>query len=137
MPSGASASQANAINANGQIIGTGYFSDGSHAASYNNGAWGDLGKFPGASASEATGINLGGQIVGTAFFPQQSYHPPIPGKHVPFVVRNGALVDLNTLISSNSGFILTDAVAINDSGQILCDAATSSGLKHAVFLTPK
>jgi probable HAF family extracellular repeat protein len=138
VPSGGTYSQANAINGNGQIVGVAELSDGvAHAVLYSNGVWTDLGKFPGASATEATGINLSGQIVGTAFFPQQSYHPPIPGKHVPFIVRNGALVDLNTLIASSSGFTLTDAVGINGSGQILCNATNSNKQTHAVLLTPK
>ena len=137
-PSGTTASQANAINGNGQIVGVFYFSGlPAHAALYSNGAWTDLGAYPGASATEATGINNTGQIVGTAFFPQVSYEPPIPGKHVPFIVSSGVLVDLNTLISANTGFTLTDAVGINSSGQILCDAKSSSGATHAVLLTPK
>ena len=137
IPSGATYSQGTAINGNGQIVGVAGFSDGSHAVLYSNGVWTDLGKFPGSSTTEATGINLSAQIVGTALFPQQSYHPPIPGKHVPVIVRNGALVDLNTLISSNSGFTITDAVGINDSGQILCNATNSSKTTRAVLLSPK
>jgi hypothetical protein len=39
------------------------------------------------------------------------------------------LVDLNTLIPSGTGFTLTDAVGINDSGQIVCNATN-------VLLTP-
>ena len=137
-PAGSYASQANAINSSGQIVGVIYISGlPSHAALYSNGVWTDLGAFPGASGTKATGINSVGQIVGTAFFPQVSYHPPIPGKHVPFIVSNGALVDLNTLIPTNTGFTLTDAVGINGSGQILCDAKNSSGATHAVLLTPK
>lgn len=135
---GTYASQANAFNGSGQIVGVIYFSGlPSHAALYSNGVWTDLGAFPGASATSATGINLAGQIVGTAFFPQVSYHPPIPGKHVPFIVSSGALVDLNTLIPANTGFKLTDALGINGSGQIVCDATNSSGVTHAVLLTPK
>ena len=53
------------------------------------------------------------------------------------IVQNGSPVDLNKLISSNSGFIITDAVGINDSGDILCDATNTSGYEHAVLLTPK
>ena len=78
-----------------------------------------------------------GQIVGTAIFAQTQYHPPKPGKHVPFISTTSGLVDLNTLIPSGTGFILTDAVGINDSGQILCDANNASGNEHAVLLTPK
>jgi hypothetical protein len=44
---------------------------------------------------------------------------------------------LNSLIAPNSGYTLTDAIAINDDGQILCDASTPTSSKHAVLLTPK
>jgi hypothetical protein len=71
------------------------------------------------------------------FFPVKSYHPFRPGKHVPFICRNGTLVDLNTLVSSNPGFTVTDSVGINDLGQILCNATNSSGVQRAVMLTPK
>jgi hypothetical protein len=48
------------------------------------------------------------------------------------------LVDLNTLIPANSGFLITSAVSINDSGEILCNAKTSTGVVYrAVLLTPK
>jgi len=61
------------------------------------------------------------------------------------LVRNGALVDLNTLIPANSGFTIggnpppaqAGTVRINDSGQILCTAKTAAGVYHAVLLTPK
>ena len=103
-----------------------------------NGVWTDLGAISGAAASRATAINLSGEVVGTAFFPQTQYHPPKPGKHVPFIATSSGLEDLNTLIPAGTGFVLTDAVAINDSGQILCDATNSKGLnEHAVLLTPK
>jgi hypothetical protein len=69
-------------------------------------------------------------------FRQTQYHPSKPGKHVPFLSTSSGLVDLNTLIPSGSGLTLTDAVGINDSGQILCDA-NASGFEHAVLLSPK
>jgi probable HAF family extracellular repeat protein len=137
VPSGSYAAGANAINASNDVAGTIYLTaGGSHAASYIAGEWTDLGLYPGAIASSATGINASNQIVGTGIFAQTSYHPPKPGKHVPFLVSGGALVNLNTLIPTGSGFTLTDAIAINDAGQILCDATNASGLEHAVLLTP-
>ena len=139
VPAGASAVSAFAINDNGEIAGQVFVSSGapSHAARFANGVWTDLGAFAGAVASRATSINLSGQVVGTAFFPQTSYHPPKPGKHVPFISTTSGLVNLNTLIPSGSGFTLTDAVGINDSGQILCDATNASGNEHAVLLSLK
>jgi probable HAF family extracellular repeat protein len=138
VPSGAYSSEGKAINSNGQIVGSITLNTNAvHAALYSNGAWTDLGAMPGALSSQATGINIGGQIVGTAIFPIKSYHPFKPGKHLGFIHNNSALVDLNTLVPKNSGFTITDAVGINDSGQILCDATNTSGYKHAVLLTPK
>jgi probable HAF family extracellular repeat protein len=139
VPSGANSSWANAINSTGKMIAGNLFfnSPPSHASLHSNGGWSDLGAFPGAVGNSATGVNSSGQVVGIAFFPVQSYHPFRPGKHVGFIHRNGALVDLNTLIPSNSGFTITDAIGINDPGQIVCDATNSSNVARAVLLSPK
>jgi probable HAF family extracellular repeat protein len=139
VPTGSYAVSAFAINDIGDIVGTMYFNSGAppHAAKFISGAWTDLGGISGAAASRATGINLSGQVVGTSFFPQTQYHPPKPGKHVPFISTSGGLVNLNALIESGSGLTLTDAVGINDSGQILCNATNAGGSKHAVLLSPK
>ena len=53
------------------------------------------------------------------------------------IFRAGAPIDLNTLIAPNSGFTITDAIAINDSGEVLCNATNATGSKRAVLLTPK
>jgi probable HAF family extracellular repeat protein len=139
VPAGANAVSAFAINDNGEIAGSIFFTSGApaHAAKFANGVWTDLGAISGASSSRGTAINISGQIVGTAFFPQTQYHPPKPGKHVPFLVTSSGLVNLNSLIPSGTGFTLTDAVAINNAGQILCDANNSGGVEHAVLLTPQ
>jgi hypothetical protein len=76
-------------------------------------------------------------VVGTAIFPQTQYHPLKPGKHVPFIATTTGLVNLNTLIPAGTGYTLTDALAINDSGQILRDATNASGIERAVLLSPK
>lgn len=121
------------INNNGQIAGE---NSAGHGALYNNGSWTDLGGLAGGATS-ATGVNLSGQAIGTAIFPVKSYHPFIPGKHVAVIFTSGGAVDLNTLIPANSGFTLTDARAINDSGQIAVVATNSAGKPRAVLLTPK
>jgi len=139
VPAGSNGVSAFAINDNGEIAGAIYFSSGApaHAARFSNGVWTDLGAIARAASNTAKGINLAGQTVGTAIFRQTQYHPPKPGKHVPFISTNSGLVDLNTLIPSGTGFTLTDAVGINDFGQILCDANNASGNEHTVLLTPK
>jgi probable HAF family extracellular repeat protein len=136
VPPGASATSAFAINSTGQVVGAIYLSGTVHAGMSSNGAWTDLGGVTGA-ATHATGINTAGEVVGTAIFPQTSYHPPKPGKHVGLIFRAGAVIDLNTLIPPNSGFIITDAIAINDAGEVLGNATNTSGSKRAVLLTPK
>ena len=139
VPAGSTAVSALAINDNGEIAGAlcPVSGDAAHAASYANGAWTDLGAIAGAASNVGMGINLSGRVVGTAIFPQTQYHPPKPGKHVPFLSSTDGLINLNTLIPTGTGFTLTDAVAINDSGQILCDATNSNGNEHAVLLTLK
>ncbi len=136
-PAGSSGAFGVAINDHGEIAGSLFPGiGGSHAASFSNGAWTDLGSFPGAQGTGANAINTAGQIVGTAIFPP-TYKPFKPGKHVPVISTAGGLVDLNTLIPTGTGFTLTDAVDINNSGQILCDATNASGSEHAVLLTLK
>ena len=139
VPTGSYAVSAFAINDIGDIVGTMFFNSGAppHAAKFISGAWTDLGGISGAAASRATGINLSGQVIGTSFFPQTQYHPPKPGKHVPFISTSSGLVNLNTLIQTGTGFTLTDAIGINDSGHILCNATNAAGSKHAVLLSPK
>jgi probable HAF family extracellular repeat protein len=126
------------ISSTGVVAGTIYFNSGTpaHAAVYRNGAWTDLGGVAGASATHGTGVNASGELIATAYYPVKSYHPFIPGKHVAYIAQNGALVNLNTLIPANSGFTLTDSIAINDAGQILCDAQNTHGTERAVLLTP-
>ena len=137
-PAGTTTSAA-AINSIGQIVGAIHFNSGSpsHAALYSNGVWTDLGGYPGATGTSASGINTAGQIIGNAGFPVKSYHPFIPATSIALLVRNSTLVDLDTLIPANSGFTLNHAIAINDSGEILCNAKNSAGTKRAVLLIPK
>lgn len=125
-----------AINDNGEIAGFLFTSSQYHATKFSKGAWSDLGVITGAPQNEATAINASGQIVGTSVFPS-TYKPFKAGKHVPFISTATGLVDLNTLISSGSDFTLTDAVGINESGQILCNATNASGNEHALLLSPE
>jgi probable HAF family extracellular repeat protein len=138
-PAGTSVNAAG-LNSVGQVAGTIYFNSGlpPHAAAFSNGVWTDLGAFSGV-ATHGVGINTAGQVIATGFFPVQSYHPFRPGKHVALIFRNNALVDLNKTIPANSGFALTDAIAINDAGEILCNATTTTTPSHqrAVLLSPK
>ena len=121
------------INDNGQIAGQSTSTQ--HAVLYSNGTWTDLGTLAGTTSSVANSVNLSGQVVGSATFPG-TYHPFKAPRPVAVVFTISGPVDLNTLIPTNSGFTLTSARAINNSGQIACDAKTSTGAQHVVLLTP-
>src|SRR5581483_7385564 len=59
------------------------------------------------------GLNNSIQVVGQAYrIPGVS---PTPGGHA-FLFTSGNVYDLNALLPSGSGWVLTNAVAINDSG---------------------
>jgi probable HAF family extracellular repeat protein len=123
------------INNNGQIVGV---NSSEHAALYSNGSWTDLGGFEG-HATEALGINTSGQIVGFALILVKNKKCPSCGEQDEsrgLIFTSSGPVDLNTLIPSSSGFTIREAIAIDDSGQIVADAENSSGVFHAVLLTP-
>jgi probable HAF family extracellular repeat protein len=117
-----------AINDAGEVIGTSTTASGdTHAFVYSGGVMRDLGTLgPGFSAP--TSINSAGQVTG------YWYPPGVQGSGA-FLYTNGALVDLNALIPSDSGWFLSTANAINDRGEIVGQGQI--GLEfHAFLLTP-
>jgi probable HAF family extracellular repeat protein len=114
------------INTAGRVVGN---SDGpgffSHAFLYSGGTMTDLGTLPTGLQSGASGINTAGQVVGVSGVNGFINHA--------FLYSGGTMTDLNTLIPANSGWILSSATAINDSGQITGQGALNSdpGFGHA------
>ncbi|MDD5322268.1 MAG: hypothetical protein PHD43_16975 [Methylococcales bacterium] len=112
-------SEANAINANGIIVG---FSEDAetqlrHAVlwtSYGDGPIQDLGTLPGGHSSWAVGVSNSGQVVGTSQMKNGFFHAFL------WTPESG-MQDLNDLAATSlpPGIVLTDAHAINSSGQIL------------------
>jgi hypothetical protein len=84
----------------------------------------DLGAAPGESVSKGSSLNGIGQAAGSSSNPSGA---------VATLFSSG---EANTLIPSGSGYVLTDAIAINDSGEILCNATNSGNAVRAVLLTP-
>jgi probable HAF family extracellular repeat protein len=129
---GGSGSWATGINASGQVVG---YSDAISprtpaAFLYSNGAMTNLGAL-GCSGttcySYAYGINDSGEVVGVS----SSFAPFAPA-HA-FLYSGGIMLDLNSLLPANSGWVLQQAGAINDSGQIV-GYGTFDGQTHGFLL---
>lgn len=153
---GGNFSYANAINDAGQIVGrASYFMNaGEGPFLYQNGVATDLGGVLQAQDANLTGINDAGAIVGYnqeyAFIYANGVKTVlgdgqptdvnnlgqvvgVAGGHG-FLYSDGQRRDLNSLISGAAGWILTDASAINDLGQIAGTACNGAGLCQAVRL---
>lgn len=141
-------SAANGVNDLGQIVGsslgspTGQCCDFHvHAVSWTkSGVIRDLGTLSGDTESSATKINLLGLIIGASgnsFVGEVLSDEPIEVVGRPFVwsERKG-MQNLNSLIPSNSGWVLNSARDINVWGQIVGEG-TLNGQPHGFLLTPR
>ncbi len=90
----------------------------------------DIGTFGGEAyeISKAYGINDSGQVVGTCSGSDGYNHA--------FLYSDGAMIDLNTFLPADSGWLLARACAINDSGQIVGIGMNPEGFTGAYLLTP-
>jgi|SRR5579871_792243 len=140
--SGNTDSEALAVNNAGQVIGNSYTSvPGSSLETYKsyraflwsqNGGMISLGILPGDTSSFAAAINLQGLVVGTS----ENLAGSSPTTPRAFLwTSSTGIVDLNTRIPSNTGWILTGATGINDSGKIVGNG-TLNGVQHAFLLIP-
>jgi probable HAF family extracellular repeat protein len=96
----------------------------------------DLGTVAGDPCSRAYGINSRGQVVGGS----SSCHAFV---HAFVWQKGGPMMDLNTLIQPGTGYQLTNAIDINDRGEILAKAAPlgftpndDADLGHLALLIP-
>ena len=122
---GGNYSDAMDVNDAGQIVGWASAADTSMQAFLYSPGTGmtDLGTFVGGTFSLASAINSAGQVVGWADISGGSVHAVIWSA--------GVMTDLNTLIAPGSGWLLSQAFAINDMGQIV-----GVGDRGGFFLTP-
>jgi probable HAF family extracellular repeat protein len=109
---GGTYSSAQAINNAGQVAGIATIAGNTqvHGFIYGAGVITDLGTL-GGEYSEADAMNNLGQVVG--------YSTTTNGKAHAFLWQGGSMVDLNSLLSSNSGWELQQAFFINDAGRIV------------------
>ncbi len=120
-----------AINDLGQVVGGGLAQDAdgvlqAHAMLWQPDVMIDLGTVGPYLKSAATDINNFGQIVGVC-----QATPDCGTCKTAFLWQDGAMVDLEDLVTEQVLGTLGRAQAINDRGQILCDAAI-----YSVVLTP-
>jgi len=125
-------SMANAINSSGVIVGQ---SDGTstkehwHAVLWNtSGKIQDLGVLPGGNYSMAFGVNDSNVVIGYGNLSNNAAHAMV-------WTSAAGMRDLNSLIPSTSGWVLINANAINNVGQIT-GYGTKGGHNHAFLLTP-
>ena len=125
---GRAASMARAVNDSGQVVGYGYFWGllPRHAFLYSDGSMTDLQTLGGIS-SAAWAINAQGQVVGDSNTSAGADHA--------FLYSNGQMQDLNSMVAPSSGWVLQQATAINNAGQI-AGTGIINGQLHAFLLTP-
>jgi len=117
-----------AMNDLGEVVGNAQTSQQlSNAFAWINGKMTDLGTL-GGSQSYAYGVNDSGTIVGYSW---------ITGNTATngFIVVNGVMIDLNSLLPAGSGWTIDAAYAINNAGDIAA-IGTYDGQQYAVELIP-
>jgi probable HAF family extracellular repeat protein len=131
---GDTGSVADAINNSGQAVGFSVTNGGAvdNATLWSGGAIIRLGALPGSIGSIARAINDGGQVVG------QSANGGGGLNYWHAILWSGGnTIDLNSIpISDSAGWILNNATAINDRGQIAGYGINPSGQYDAFLLTP-
>jgi probable HAF family extracellular repeat protein len=120
-----------AVNNSNQVTGDSIIdaSGNQRAFIWENGTMNDLGVIGGAVSSLGLDINNLGHVVGTLVFDLNNGN-----LNHGFVYRDGLMVDLNTLLPENSGWVLRGAWAINDRGQIV-GGGEIGGEQRAYLLT--
>jgi probable HAF family extracellular repeat protein len=122
---------ANWLNDAGEVVGFAATQDDQafFAFLWIDGKMTNLGIVAGDPCSVAYAINSQGQIVGSSGDCSGN------GLHA-FLWEDGSITDLNAFVSTASGVQLTDALSINESGEIAAQGVLANGDVHAFVLIP-
>ena len=118
--------EARSIDDGGRIVGWGLLNGNERAFYYENGNVTDLGFSPASGSGYSLGMNRSNQVVGTSL---------VGGVAHAVLWNSGTVIDLNAHVPTNSGWILREAKAINDYGQIV-GWGSLNGEDKAFLLTP-
>ena len=125
---GGNGSIAAAINTSGQVVGYAQLPGGDQRAFlFAHGKMKNLGTLPGGTQSFAYGVDDRGRVVGASDAKDSPLHA--------FIYSDDIMQDLNKLIPADSGWLLTEAKGINQSGQIV-GYGFLDGDRRAFLLTP-
>ena len=117
------------LNNLGHVVGRAHTSRGdARAFLYTGGDLTDLGTLAGGRQSAAHAINDSGQVVGAS--------ESAAGPQRAFLYSGGVLRDLNTLISTSSGWHLSEARDINNSG-VIVGIGLRNGEQRGFLLKPR
>lgn len=120
---------ANAVNADGVVVGTADLADGTHRGFiWAHGRMHDLPPVNGRPCSFSTSVNDRGQTVGSSTICH-------PGPMEAVLWQHGTAVDLNTLIAPST-LHLNAASFINDAGDIVGEATLPNGNVRNFVLLP-
>jgi probable HAF family extracellular repeat protein len=119
------------INGAGDVVGgaTNQNDQAFLAFVWRHGVMTNLATVAGDDCSLAQYINSEGQIVGSSF-------PCSGGSSHAFLWDSGSMIDLNTFVPPSANLLLTDALYINDHGEIAGNGVLPNGDQHAFLLIP-
>ena len=124
------AGEALAINDSGVIVGGGYREFAESPNRWVDGVYEELPGFEERATGAARDVNNSGVVVGKVYLQEDGF-----ADYVAVRWDESGLVNLNEVIPPGDGYVLVEAVSINDSGQILV-SATKDGVRHGLVLTP-
>jgi len=125
---GGTSAEANMVNDSGEVVGGALLADDSQTDAFLwDGKMHDLGALNGCGT--ALSINARGQVVG-------NWGSNVCQQGGFLWEDGGPMVDLNTLVSSDSDLTVSAAVEINDSGVIIGAATDTNGNPSAIVLIP-